>query len=365
MKKHKIIAVLLLLALCLPLASCVAEFPAATGEETATATVTGTETATAPVSTEVPDTRTPAQVLADYENDLKEVFACNYSKPSDVFNLIDKMKVSLETSSDSLDSLMHGKAEHYRPALREFLFEDITSNLVSLLEKEERYVVYNYVALIRFMALEPDYWAPIEGNGQTFATKEEFFNYLLSNPHLKEGPEKSDTMFMGSYSMIKRGEPIPLLWEVRGSKDGKAFLQSVFVVDGNYYEVANSTHYEDSLVRKWLNETFYFTSFSDAEKERIVETELVNGGPAGPNTRDRIFIAARSDLQPFFDFPVGDGAMAIRAYLIPRIVDRFGCETWYYMSRDLAFIDDDENRRGGWDFLQPIIPHMVIDITKL
>ena len=74
MKKHKIIAVLLLLALCLPLVSCVAESPAETGEETATATatVTKTETATAPVSTEVPDTRTTEQVVADYMNYLKE-----------------------------------------------------------------------------------------------------------------------------------------------------------------------------------------------------------------------------------------------------------------------------------------------------
>ncbi len=358
MKKHKIIAALLLLALCLPLASCVAEPPAATGEETATAT------ATAPVNTEVPDTRTTDQVLADYKNDLKEVFACDYIDGSDVLKMTEKMQDLLKTSSDSLDSLIHGKAEHYRPALREFLFEEITSNLAFSI-RIQRLSLPLYVMLIRFMALEPDYWAPIEWNRQTFTTKEEFFNLLFGNLHLREQPRKSDLVFFGSYPMINQGEPIPLLWYVIGAKDGKALLRSVFAVDMNYYYVADSTYYEDSLVRKWLNETFYFTSFSDAEKKRIIETELVNGELAGPNTRDRVFLGAWYDLQPFFDSPVGpDNALKEPYYMIPRLVELAGYEyDSNYVDRDCAY--PYESKAYNWDRRMPIVPHMVIDIIRL
>ncbi len=65
--------------------------------------------------------------------------------------------------------------------------------------------------------------------------------------------------------------------------------------------------WENCSLRRWLNTEFYESAFSDKEKERILETTVVNedndiyGTDGGNNTRDHIFLLSLSEVDKYFE----------------------------------------------------------------
>ena len=92
-------------------------------------------------------------------------------------------------------------------------------------------------------------------------------------------------------------------WVVKkvDSENKKVFVVSKKVLDCMAYkedadEKNVDVSWEDSDIRKYLNEKFYNNSFNDAEKEFILDTENVNADnekfktKGGNNTKDKLFL---------------------------------------------------------------------------
>ena len=96
--------------------------------------------------------------------------------------------------------------------------------------------------------------------------------------------------------------------------DSQAY-QNTYLYDSNTYEYYNvlpevpektfANNYAYSTVRKWLNETFYNTAFSDLQKEIIITTTVDNSASTTSstennyvceNTEDKIFLLSYADI---------------------------------------------------------------------
>jgi uncharacterized lipoprotein YehR (DUF1307 family) len=103
-------------------------------------------------------------------------------------------------------------------------------------------------------------------------------------------------------------------WLVLEKKDDLALILSVYVLERRTYHSESditdqlrgySTTWEESGIRRYLNDEFY-NSFSDANKARIVETEVINndnptfGTPGGNNTTDKIFLLSIEEANYYF-----------------------------------------------------------------
>lgn len=113
----------------------------------------------------------------------------------------------------------------------------------------------------------------------------------------------------------------PLVWSVLDSSSGlvlsdivldsQPYNEFLYEHEGNGYAdpafTTYSNKWESSSLRKWLNETFYDTAFSDEEKTHIRLTEIANAGADGSfaygSTADNIFLLSHEDvLNPRYGF---------------------------------------------------------------
>ncbi len=96
----------------------------------------------------------------------------------------------------------------------------------------------------------------------------------------------------------------PIKWRVLEEKDGKLFLLSEYILDYESFDVT-SNNYENSSIRKWLNETFLNDAFNETEQARILTTEVKNTATstsnsnnkyACNNTQDKVFLLSYEEV---------------------------------------------------------------------
>ena len=103
----------------------------------------------------------------------------------------------------------------------------------------------------------------------------------------------------------------PIKWEILSESDGDAFLCAELILDSqDFHYTYNQTNsfyannYEESHIRAWLNESFYDTAFTAAEKNAIKTTvvdnsESTTGYISNPyacnNTNDKVFLLSYSE----------------------------------------------------------------------
>lgn len=124
--------------------------------------------------------------------------------------------------------------------------------------------------------------------------------------------EKYDSVNLGTQ---KTGflclEKNPIEWIVLAKDDKKVLLLSKYIVDCkpfDYVDIANldkmseekknnykSINWENSSLRKWLNNDFYDNCFSSNERKKIIETYLYD-----VDTVDRIFCLSESEYKKYF-----------------------------------------------------------------
>lgn len=99
----------------------------------------------------------------------------------------------------------------------------------------------------------------------------------------------------------------PIEWRVLDVSGDEALLVSLRALDCRQYHhrIADVT-WENSDLRKWLNEDFLKIAFSEEEQQRIKLSEVVNddnprfGTPGGNITRDRVFCLSLAEADRFF-----------------------------------------------------------------
>lgn len=124
-----------------------------------------------------------------------------------------------------------------------------------------------------------------------------------------------DSVTFGSYPQSdENGESSePIEWIVLDKKDDKVFLLSKYILDcDDYNNTKTDVTWEESYIREFLNDYFYYVAFDRAEQNIILNKKIVNndtlnkviGGekitPAGNNTTDKIFLLSIDEAEKYF-----------------------------------------------------------------
>lgn len=80
---------------------------------------------------------------------------------------------------------------------------------------------------------------------------------------------------------------LPIKWRVISEENGKLQLLSEYALAAQTFGTTND--YSTSVVRKWLNETFYNEAFTDVEKTKVQLTEVDNSDATTASRTDNPF----------------------------------------------------------------------------
>lgn len=124
------------------------------------------------------------------------------------------------------------------------------------------------------------------------------------------GAKVGDTVQFGSYEQdnnTKNGAEA-IEWLVLDKQDGKLLLLSKDALDTKpYNKKFEMITWETCTLRRWLNNTFYYTAFSEEEQGSIVTTKVKNGGipeygeEDGEDTEDKVFLLSVEEILNYFD----------------------------------------------------------------
>lgn len=113
----------------------------------------------------------------------------------------------------------------------------------------------------------------------------------------------------GSKASVKAGDTVQLGgydWRVLDVQEGKALLLSEKVLSRRaYHPAGGEITWEESDIRDYLNGAFYESTFSDEEKEQILESALENksnsqyGTGGGNNTTDKVFLLSAKEVETY------------------------------------------------------------------
>ncbi len=114
----------------------------------------------------------------------------------------------------------------------------------------------------------------------------------------------------GSYPQGEQGQKAPIEWLVLEVLGNEALLVSRYGLDcRQYHHESVDRTWENSDLRKWLNNDFLKTSFSGEEVKRIKVSEVRNednpeGTRGGNTTRDRVFCLSIAEAIQYFQSPI-------------------------------------------------------------
>ena len=119
----------------------------------------------------------------------------------------------------------------------------------------------------------------------------------------------SSTYLMGKYEQdndVSNGKE-DIEWKILYKDKNKALLYTKFVIDNiRYNDEDVDITWENSTIRKWLNEEFLDNVFSKEEKNLIVEVlndnnkNEIYGTDSGNKTNDKVFLLSIEECQKYF-----------------------------------------------------------------
>ncbi len=147
---------------------------------------------------------------------------------------------------------------------------------------------------------------------------------------IKEHPEVAqigDIIYLGAYEQdnnFSNGKE-EIEWKVLDKDaNGKMLIVSRYAIDcGNYHSSPKQITWEDSDIRKWLNNDFIATAFSSKEKSYLQTSTIDNSGNpdykinGGNNTKDRVFLLSIDEAKRY----------------LPKTVDRICIATKYAQTK--------------------------------
>lgn len=118
-----------------------------------------------------------------------------------------------------------------------------------------------------------------------------------------------DVITFGQYEQDNNNDDgsEPIEWDVLAVNGDDVFVWSSKVLDNQFYnEERSGVTWETCTLRKWLNEEFYQTAFSDSEQSAILKTrnhtpDNENTGVLGGNdTDDYVFVLSVEEVYSFY-----------------------------------------------------------------
>ena len=162
------------------------------------------------------------------------------------------------------------------------------------------------------------------------ATAESTSKTIKVNPALIKFPYEGYATF-GNYNSGS------IDWIVLDKQDDKVLLISKDIIYCRpYMESESDTTWEKCSLRKWLNNDFYNNAFSEAEKNMIITTDVVNKGNPGKGTRggndtqDDVFILSLDEANQYFRGDTSRQAIGIESAVKQGLyVDSNGYSLWW------------------------------------
>ena len=100
----------------------------------------------------------------------------------------------------------------------------------------------------------------------------------------------------------------PIEWIILDKKEDKVLLLCKYIIDCQKFSFSNeNVTWENSTLRSWLNNYFYYFAFSDDEQKLILDTNIENDGNkkwgivGEPNTNDKVFCLSISEVERYFN----------------------------------------------------------------
>lgn len=132
-------------------------------------------------------------------------------------------------------------------------------------------------------------------------------------------------------------------WRVLKKCENKALLFSEYILDTKIFN-ETTNEYENSYIRKWLNNEFLNNAFTQNEQEKILTTFIeskeqtdnplfssdieLNRNP----TNDKIFLLSIKDItNDDYGFPEHQGETSTRIKKATAYAKTLGFEGWYYL----------------------------------
>lgn len=137
-------------------------------------------------------------------------------------------------------------------------------------------------------------------------TAEEEASTAVNTLALRKGDRNVE---FGRYPQGSKGEEEPLRWRVLAvdEKAKRALLITEKVIDcRSYHGTYKRVTWAACDLRKWLNEKFLETAFTEAERKRIAPAENENpankayGTAGGRSTKEKVFLLSIDEAERFF-----------------------------------------------------------------
>ena len=122
-------------------------------------------------------------------------------------------------------------------------------------------------------------------------------------------PAVGETFMFGHYEQdgnLDNGRE-PIAWRVLAVEGDAALLISQFILDAKAYnEKSSNITWENCTLRRWLNDSFLNTAFSEAEQGAILTSPVTNGDnlefatDGGADTEDRVFLLSIAEAENCF-----------------------------------------------------------------
>ncbi|WP_025027795.1 DUF6273 domain-containing protein [Caldalkalibacillus mannanilyticus] len=163
----------------------------------------------------------------------------------------------------------------------------------------------------------------------------------------------------GMYPQAEDGVDLtPIKWRVLQNSGSELFILSEYILDSKrYHRDLIDITWQDSDLRKWLNDEFYTTAFNDSEKRMIKTTHCGDNGENSPDTEDEVFLLSVSEVRELTDKFV-ENSFSIKRRAIgtefAKTKKRDGCHLYVYDKTDKRnYLIENEKEYGcSWWWLR-------------
>ncbi|MCR5204139.1 MAG: fibronectin type III domain-containing protein [Lachnospiraceae bacterium] len=165
-----------------------------------------------------------------------------------------------------------------------------------------------WVSIDNYIAVRPALYVKLDSEliQSQFPPKQEADLTALVTGDTKKG----DIIILGNYEQdnVSLNGPEPIEWTVLDIDKDKVLLLSKYILDYQPYNlIQEDVTWETCTLRKWLNNEFINTAFTDNEQSIILKTLIKNednpysGTVGGNDTQDKIFVLSQKEAGKYFD----------------------------------------------------------------
>lgn len=167
----------------------------------------------------------------------------------------------------------------------------------------------------------------VEGENDAEMSSEEINIEAGSDMATEETVNIGDIIVFGEYEQDDNADngQEPIEWIVLDRDGDMLFLISRYAIENQpYHNKDEEVTWENCSLRFWLNDNFYYTAFSEQEREQIVtvtnynhDASILDGewkmeyfeyqGDGGNNTEDKVFLLSGEQVKEYFNTGYGPG----------------------------------------------------------